>query len=64
MKQRLPFFHSSDGDGITTNPRIGHDFSLRLHEQFRKALASHTRELGGTADLDLRAFFLSKIVER
>jgi AcrR family transcriptional regulator len=39
------------------------DFSVRLHQLFREALASHTRELGGRTDLDMRAFFVSNMVE-
>ncbi len=39
------------------------DFSVRLHGAFRRALASHARELGGRTDLDMRAFFVSNMVE-
>jgi AcrR family transcriptional regulator len=39
------------------------DFSVRLHGAFRKALAAHARELGGRTDLDMRAFFVSNMVE-
>src|ERR1700689_3550935 len=39
------------------------DFSVRLHGAFRRALASHARELGARTDLDMRAFFVSNMVE-
>ena len=39
------------------------DFALRLHGAFRSALASHAQELGGRIDLDMRAFFVSNMVE-
>jgi AcrR family transcriptional regulator len=39
------------------------DFSVRLHGAFRRALASHARELGRGTDLDMRAFFVSNMVE-
>jgi AcrR family transcriptional regulator len=39
------------------------DFSVRLHGAFRNALASHARELGRRIDLDMRAFFVSNMVE-
>ena len=46
--------HRTDGAG---------EFSLRLHEPLRRALASHAENLGGTAKLDLRAFLLSNMLE-
>lgn len=39
------------------------DFSVRLHETFRSALAPHTREFGRKANLDTRAFFVSNMVD-
>ena len=39
------------------------DFSVRLHGAFRSALALHAKELGGRTDLDMRAFFVSNMVE-
>jgi AcrR family transcriptional regulator len=39
------------------------DFSVRLHGAFRTALASHARELGDRIDLDMRAFFVSNMVD-
>jgi AcrR family transcriptional regulator len=39
------------------------EFSLRLHEPLRKALAPHTRSLGGAVKLDLRAFLLGNMLE-
>lgn len=39
------------------------EFSLRLHEPFRKALASHAGCLGGAVNLDLRAFLLSNMLD-
>lgn len=42
--------------------RVG-EFSLRLHDPLRKALAPHAASLGGTAKLDLRAFVLANWLE-
>lgn len=39
------------------------DFSVRLSEPLRKALASHAGSLGGPARLDLRAFLLGNMLE-
>ena len=39
------------------------EFSLRLHEPLRKALAPHAQSLGGTAKLELRAFLLGNTLE-
>jgi AcrR family transcriptional regulator len=39
------------------------DFSIRLHGAFRKALAPHVREFGSGTDLDMRAFFVSNMVD-
>jgi AcrR family transcriptional regulator len=39
------------------------DFSVRLHGNFRKALAAHSKELGRKIDLDMQAFFLSNMVD-
>ena len=39
------------------------EFSLRLHEPLRKALAPHAESLGGTVKLDLRAFLLGNMLE-
>jgi AcrR family transcriptional regulator len=39
------------------------EFSLRLHEPLRKALAPHAESLGGVIKLDLRAFLLSNMLE-
>lgn len=39
------------------------EFSLRLYEPLRKALAAHAESLGGAAKLDLRAFLLSNLLE-
>ena len=39
------------------------DFSVRLHGAFRKALAPHARELGSRIDPDMRAFFVSNMID-
>jgi AcrR family transcriptional regulator len=39
------------------------EFSVRLHESFRKALAPHAESLGGVAKLHLRAFLLGNMLE-
>lgn len=39
------------------------EFSLRLHELLRKALAPHAESLGGGLKLDLRTFLLSNMLE-
>jgi len=39
------------------------EFSVRLHGEFRTALAPHARTLGGQTKLDLRAFLLGNMVE-
>ena len=39
------------------------DFSVRLHGAFRKALAPHAREFGSRTDLDMRAFFVSNMID-
>jgi AcrR family transcriptional regulator len=39
------------------------DFSIRLHGAFRTALAAHAKEFGGRNDLDMRAFFVSNMVD-
>jgi AcrR family transcriptional regulator len=39
------------------------DFSVRLHGAFRKALAHHARGFGSRTDPDMRAFFVSNMVE-
>jgi AcrR family transcriptional regulator len=39
------------------------DFSVRLHGAFRKALAPHVREFASRTDLDMRAFFVSTMVD-
>jgi AcrR family transcriptional regulator len=39
------------------------DFSVRLHQAFRRALAPHSSELGRKLDPDVRAFVVSNMVE-
>jgi AcrR family transcriptional regulator len=39
------------------------EFSLRLHQPLRNALAPHAEILGGAAKLDLRAFLLGNLLE-
>lgn len=39
------------------------EFSLRLHDPLRKALAPHAERLGGALELDLRAFVLGNMLE-
>ncbi len=39
------------------------EFSIRLHEPLRKALAPYAESLGGTVKLDLRTFFLGNALE-
>jgi hypothetical protein len=39
------------------------DVSARLHGAFRTALASHAKELAGRTDLDMRAFFVTHMVD-
>lgn len=39
------------------------EFSLRLHEPLRKALAKHAKSLGGAVKLDLRAFLFANMLE-
>src|SRR5215469_9490249 len=39
------------------------EFSCRLHELLRKALAPHAERLGGTGKLDLRAFLLGNMLD-
>ncbi len=39
------------------------EFSLRLHEPLRRALAPHAKSLGGATKLDLRAFLLGNMLE-
>jgi AcrR family transcriptional regulator len=39
------------------------EFSIRLHEPIRKALAPHAKTIGGTAKLHLRAFLLGNMLE-
>lgn len=39
------------------------EFSLRLHEPLRGALAPHAEGLGGVVKLDLRAFLLANMLE-
>ena len=39
------------------------EFSLRLHEAFRKAHAPYAMSLGGAIKLDLRAFLLGNMLE-
>jgi AcrR family transcriptional regulator len=39
------------------------EFSCRLHEPLRRALAPHVDSLGGTVKLDLRAFLLANMLE-
>jgi AcrR family transcriptional regulator len=39
------------------------EFSIRLHGDFRAALAPHARELKRTIDLDIRAFVAANLVE-
>jgi AcrR family transcriptional regulator len=46
--------HRADGAG---------EFSLRLHQPLRKALAPHAGSLGGTAKLDLRVFLFANMLE-
>jgi AcrR family transcriptional regulator len=40
-----------------------HDFSMRHHRIFRNALELHTKEVGGTVKLDLRAFLLGNMLD-
>ena len=39
------------------------EFSIRFHEAFHAALASHVRSLGRRIDLDTRAFVMANLVE-
>jgi len=39
------------------------DFSVRLHGDFRRALAPHAKEFSGKTDLDMRAFFVCNMVD-
>jgi AcrR family transcriptional regulator len=39
------------------------EFSLRWHEQLRKALSPHSASIGGTSKLDMRAFLLGNLLE-
>lgn len=39
------------------------EFSIRLHESFRKALAPHAESLGGAVKLHVRAFLLGNMLE-
>jgi AcrR family transcriptional regulator len=39
------------------------DFSVRLHDCFQKALASHAKSIGGKMTLDLHAFFLATMLD-
>jgi len=39
------------------------EFSVRLHEPFRKALKPYAKSLGGAVKLDLRAFVLGNMLE-
>ena len=39
------------------------EFSIRLHDPIRKALAHHAESLGGTATLHIRAFLLGNLLE-
>jgi AcrR family transcriptional regulator len=39
------------------------EFSVRLHQAFRRALAPHKQEFGRKIDLDTRTFFVSNLVE-
>ena len=48
---------------VSHHPDGACDFSTRLHLAFRKALASHARELGRRIDLDTRAFFVANMVD-
>jgi len=39
------------------------EFSIRLHDFFRKVLAPHARSLGGVVELDMRAFLFANMLE-
>lgn len=39
------------------------DFSVRLHKVFRSALAPHAREFGRKADLDIRTFVVTNMID-
>jgi AcrR family transcriptional regulator len=49
--------HRAAADGATR------EFSIRLHDPFRKALAPHAECLGGAVKLDFRAFLLGNMLE-
>jgi AcrR family transcriptional regulator len=62
--------HASDPElAILLETEVPHragkseEFSVRLHDLFRKALAPHAKHLGGAAKLDLRAFLLANMLE-
>ena len=42
---------------------VAREFSLRLHEPLRKALAPHAKTLGGLVKLDLRAFLFANLLD-
>ena len=62
--------HASDPElAVLLDSEVPHradragEFSLRLHEPLRKALAPHAASVGGTAKLHLRAFLLANMLE-
>ncbi len=62
--------HASDPElAILLDSEVPHradkseEFSVRLHDHFRKALAPHAKSLGGAVKLDLRAFMLANMLE-
>jgi hypothetical protein len=62
--------HSSDPElAALLDSEVAHradgsrEFSLRLHETLRKALAPHAGSLGGAAKSELRAFLLGNMLE-
>jgi AcrR family transcriptional regulator len=62
--------HASDPElAVLLDSEVPHhadgarEFSLRLHEPLREALAPHAESLGGTAKLDLRVFLLANMLD-
>lgn len=62
--------HASDPElAILLDSEVPHradgtqDFSMRLHETFRVALAPYTKGLGGSVKLEVRTFLLSNMLD-
>ncbi|MFY9852473.1 MAG: TetR/AcrR family transcriptional regulator [Terracidiphilus sp.] len=62
--------HASDPElAILLDSEVPHranrseEFSVRLHDLFRRALAPHAKSLGGAVRLELRAFLLANMLE-